>query len=140
MANAVKIPEPHAISQAWERLRDVVGVTSVRNEHDYQQALAVIRALLDEIGENESHPLADLLDYLAEQVKAYEDEHYQIPDAKPQEVLRFLMEQHGLKQEDLADCAPQSRISDILKGKRPISKDIAKKLARRFGVHADLFL
>jgi HTH-type transcriptional regulator/antitoxin HigA len=140
MANAVKTPEPQAISQAWERLRDVVGVTSVRSEQDYQQALAVINALLDEIGEDENHPLADLLDYLAEQVKAYEDEHYQIPDAAPREVLRFLMEQHGLKQEDLADCAPQSRISDILNGKRPISKDIAKKLARRFGVHADLFL
>ncbi|WP_295390491.1 helix-turn-helix domain-containing protein, partial [uncultured Thiodictyon sp.] len=63
-----------------------------------------------------------------------------IPEAPPREVLRFLMEQHDLKQEDLADCAPQSRISDILNGKRPISKDIAKKLARRFNVHADLFL
>jgi len=140
MTYAVKTPEPHAISQAWEALRDAVGVTSVRNEHDYEQALVVINALLDEIGENENHPLADLLNYFAEQVKAFEDEHYQIPDAEPGEVLRFLMEQHGLKQEDLADCAPQSRISDILNGKRPISKDIAKKLARRFGVHADLFL
>jgi len=36
------------------------------------------------------------------------------------------MDQHGLKQEDLADCAPQSRISDILNGKRPVSKAIAK--------------
>jgi len=41
------------------------------------------------------------------------------------------MNQHGLKQEDLADCAPQSRISDMLNGKRPVSKDIAKKLARQ---------
>jgi HTH-type transcriptional regulator/antitoxin HigA len=55
-------------------------------------------------------------------------------------MLRFLMDEHGLKQEDLADCAPQSRISDILNGKRSISKEIAKKLARRFHVHADLFL
>ncbi len=140
MAEAVKTPEPHAISQAWERLREAAGVSSVRTERDYEQALAVINVLLDEIGENEDHPLADLLDYFAEQVKAYEDEHYQIPDAEPREVLRFLMEQHGLKQEDLADCAPQSRISDILNVKRPISKEVAKKLARRFGVHADLFL
>jgi HTH-type transcriptional regulator/antitoxin HigA len=55
-------------------------------------------------------------------------------------MLRYLMEQQGLKQEDLADCAPQSRISDILKGKRAISKASAKKLAKRFGVHADVFL
>ena len=36
------------------------------------------------------------------------------------EVLRFLMEQHNLKQEDLGECAPQSRISDILSGNRSI--------------------
>ena len=52
----------------------------------------------------------------------------------------FFMEQHGLKQEDLNDCAPQSRISDILNGKRPVSKGIAKKLARRFNLGADLLL
>jgi HTH-type transcriptional regulator / antitoxin HigA len=55
-------------------------------------------------------------------------------------VLRFLMEQHNLKQEDLADCAPQSRISDILSGNHSISKEIAKQLAQRFRVRADLFL
>lgn len=72
---------------------------------------------------------------------AYEDEHYPIPKVEPKEVLRFLIEQqHGLKQEDLADCAPQGRISDILSGHRGISKDAAKKLVRCFNVSADLFL
>jgi len=37
-------------------------------------------------------------------------------------------------------CAPQGRISDILNGKHSVSKEIAKKLARRFNVSADLFL
>jgi HTH-type transcriptional regulator/antitoxin HigA len=55
-------------------------------------------------------------------------------------VLRFLMEQHGLRQEDLGDCAPQSRISEILAGKRSISKENAKRLGRRFNVRADIFL
>jgi len=50
------------------------------------------------------------------------------------------MEQHGLNQEDLSDCAPQSRISEILAGKRSISKETAKRLARRFNVHGDVFL
>jgi HTH-type transcriptional regulator/antitoxin HigA len=140
MVQAVKTPEPQAISDAWERLREVVGVISVHTEHDYEQALVVVDILLDEIGDNENHPLADLLGYLAEQIEAYEEEHYPIPDAEPREVLRFLMDQHGLKQEDLADCAPQNRISDILNGKRAISKEIAKKLAKRFHVHADVFL
>lgn len=92
------------------------------------------------MGDNEDLPLAEVLNYLADQVKAYEDENFKIPAAAPNEVLRFLMEQHGLKQEDLGDCAPQSRISDILGGRRSISKEIAKRLAQRFHVRTDLFL
>ncbi|HEY4034629.1 MAG TPA: helix-turn-helix domain-containing protein [Ktedonobacteraceae bacterium] len=133
-------PEPQAILQAWMPFKEVIGVTSVRTEADYELASAIIDTLLDATRGNEDHPLADVLDYLANQVEAYEDEHFPIPEAEPHEMLRFLMDQHGLKQEDLADCAPQSRISDILNGKRSISKEIAKKLARRFHVHADLFL
>jgi HTH-type transcriptional regulator/antitoxin HigA len=38
------------------------------------------------------------------------------------------------------ECVPQSRISDILSGRRAISKDLAKKLAQRFNVAADLFI
>lgn len=49
-----------------------------------------IEALLDEIGDDENHPLADVLDYLDNQVAAYEEEHFPIPEAKSKEVLRFL--------------------------------------------------
>ena len=134
------IPQPQAILRAWMPFKEAVGVTRVRSEADYAQICTTVQALLDEIGDDEAHPLADVLDYLSDQMQAYEDEHYPIPDAEPREVLRFLMDQHGLKQENLADCAPQSRISDILNGKRSVSKEIAKKLARRFNVGADLFL
>jgi HTH-type transcriptional regulator/antitoxin HigA len=134
------LPEPQAISQAWLSFKDVVGVTWVRTEEDYEQASAIVNFLLGIVRDNEDHPLADVLHYLGDQMERYEDEHFPIPEAKPSEMLRFFMEEHGLKQEDLVDCAPQSRISDILNGKRSISKEIAKKLARRFHVHADLFL
>lgn len=134
------VPAAKAILRAWMPFKQIIGVTSVHTEEDYAQARATIDTLLDEVGDDESHPLADVLDYLADRVKTYEDEHCQIPQAPPSEVLRFLMDQHGLKQEDLADCAPQGRISDILNGKRSISKEIAKRFAQRFQVRADLFL
>ena len=141
MRNALKAaPKPRAILQAWMPFKRLIGVTSVRTKQDYAQVRVTIDALLDEVGDDEDHPLAEVLYYLADQVKSYEDEHFQIPKAEPSDVLRFLMEQHGLKQEDLADCAPQSRISDILSGKRSISKEIAKRLAHRFHVRADVFL
>jgi len=134
------VPSAQAILQAWMPFKALLGVTSVHTEADYAQARATIDKLLDEVGDDEGHPLSDVLDYLADQVKAYEDEQFQIPPVAPCEVLRFLMDQHQLKQEDLSDCAPQGRISDILGGKRAISKEIAKRLAKRFNVRADLFL
>jgi HTH-type transcriptional regulator / antitoxin HigA len=85
--------------------------SAIRTAKDYKRASAVMDQLLDEVGEDENHPLADVLDYLSHQVETYEAEHIKIPDAPPRDVLRFLMEQHGLTQSDLADCAPQSRIS-----------------------------
>ena len=129
-----------AILQAWMPFKQAIGVTSVHTEEDYVQATTTINLLLDEIGDDEGHPLADVLDFLADQVKAYEDERCSIPKANPRDVLRFLMDQHSLQQEDLSDCAPQSRISEILAGKRSISKENAKRFAQRFNVHRDLFL
>ena len=141
MSNTLNtVTDPQAILRAWLPFKKLVGVTVVRTKRDYTRATATINILLDEVGDDENHPLAEVLDYLADQVKVYEDEHFPIPDAEPHEVLRFLMEQHGLKQEDLIDCAPQSRISDFLHGRRSISKEVAKNFARRFQVSAEVFL
>ena len=126
--------------KTWKPFRDVLGFSAIRTKKDYTRATAVMNQLLDDVGENENHPLADVLDYLSNQVIAYEADHVEIPDASPRDVLRFLMEQHNLSQTDLADCAPQSRISEILNGRREISKDMAKALAKRFGVGVEVFV
>jgi HTH-type transcriptional regulator/antitoxin HigA len=132
--------DPAAILQAWMPFKKLVGVTSVNSEEDYARAASLVDVLLDAIRDDASHPLSDVLYYLTVQMEAYEAAHVEIPEAEPQAVLRFLMEQHGLRQADLADCAPQSHISAILAGKRCISKEAAKKFARRFHVAVDVFL
>jgi HTH-type transcriptional regulator / antitoxin HigA len=126
--------------KTWKPFRDTLGFSSIRTAKDYKRATAVMNQLLDEVGEVETHPLADVLDYLGNQVAAYEAEHVHIPDAPPGDVLRFLMEQHGLSQSALKDCAPQSRISEILNGRREISKELAKALARKFKVNVGVFV
>ena len=50
------------------------------------------------------------------------------------------MDEHGLKQADLAEIASQGTISDILSGRRGVSKALAKKMAERFQVSAAVFL
>ena len=107
-------------------------------EQDNDRVAAILHMVVDVVRDDESHPLMPVMEYLGSLIEAYDKEHYNWPP--PADMLRYLMEQQGLKQEDLADCAPQHRISEILSGKRGISKAVAKKLARRFGVHADVFL
>jgi HTH-type transcriptional regulator/antitoxin HigA len=141
MAQAHKdIPTPQAILEAWQPFQALMGVTSIKTEEDYERVVAIVDSLGDIVRSDEDHPLADVLHYFGDLVERYEDEHVPIPDASPREMLRFFIEQHGLKQEDLADCVAQSKLSEILAGKRSISKAMAKKLAQRFHVSADLFL
>ena len=137
--NHATMPEPAALLAAWTPFKELVGVTVVRTEEEYARVMALIETLLDAVGDAEDHPLAEVLEYLTVQAEAYEAGHVVIAEAEPREVLRFLMEQHSLTQSDLADCAPQSRISAILAGKRAISKEMAKKLAKRFNVSVGLF-
>ena len=73
--------------------------------------------------------------------RIHDQAHHVLPDADPSQVLRFLMEQHGLKQADLADeVGTQSVVSEILNGHRHINTRQAKALAQRFGVSASAFI
>jgi HTH-type transcriptional regulator / antitoxin HigA len=81
--------------------------------------------------------LAALLTLLIED---FEEKQYSLPHAKPLETLRFLMDQHQLKQKDLVDeFGTASVVSEILSGKRELNKDQIKRLSRRFHVSPELF-
>lgn len=81
--------------------------------------------------------LADLLTLLIED---FEEKRYRLPRAEPLEALRFLMDQHDLKQKDLADVfGTPSVVSEVLSGKRELNKDHIKRLSERFHVSPDLF-
>ncbi len=75
----------------------------ILSDADYAQRVRMLDTLLDTIGANEAHPLGDLLDLLATQIEAYERQQPTMPEATPLEVLRYLMEEHGLTQTDLAE-------------------------------------
>lgn len=101
----------------------------------------LINSLVDEVGGNEKHPLADLLKIVGDLIAVYEDRYYPIADAEPREVLRLLMEQNNLQQKNLAaEPGSQSVVSEILSGKREINARQAKALATRFTVSPGAFL
>ena len=73
-------------------------------------------------------------------VERYEEEHYKVPQASGGEVLRFLLEKHGLKQRDLAaDLGGESVVSEILSGKRKLNASHIEGLSRRFHVSPAVF-
>ncbi|NJM53834.1 MAG: transcriptional regulator [Blastocatellia bacterium] len=100
------------------------------------------RLITKDIKQGSLSPEEDkLLELLTLLVEDYEDEHYPIEDSPPHEVLKFIMEQRDLKQSDLLDIFGSSGIaSEVVNGKRSISKTQAKKLAERFKVSVELFI
>jgi len=112
----------------------------IRNEGEYNAAIKRLNELLDEIGDNEKHPLYSLLDTLGTLVHAYEEEHYPIPDSTGSEVLHFLMEEHGLTQSDLPEAGSQGVVSEILNGKRELNVRQIRALAKRFKVSTAVFI
>jgi HTH-type transcriptional regulator/antitoxin HigA len=81
-----------------------------------------------------------LIQLLMVLVEEYENKHYPVSAAAPLDVLRHLMEVHELRQKDLVDVfGAESTVSDVLKGKRDITKDQVRRLSKRFHVSPSVF-
>lgn len=78
---------------------------------------------------------------LAHLCTEYEDRTVVPPRASPLDALQFLMEQNGLRPVDLVDIFGSRAVaSQVLNGKREISKAHARRLAERFRVSIDVFI
>jgi HTH-type transcriptional regulator / antitoxin HigA len=119
---------------------NIAPLLTIRNEREYNAAVERLNALLDEIGDNEKHPLYSLLETLGTIIHVYEEEHYPIPDITGAEVLRFLMDEQGLTQSDLPEVGSQGVVSEILSGKRELNVRQIRSLAQRFGVSSAVFV
>ncbi len=82
-----------------------------------------------------------LLELLVTLISLFEDEHYPIPEGTPQKMLLHLMEARNLKQEDLVGViGSRGVVSEVVNGKRGISKAMALALAEFFSVDVGLFI
>jgi len=128
---------PERIDEHWGALRDVL---TIRNEADYNRAIDRLNALVDAVGDDERHPLYELLDTLGTLVHAYEETHYPMQPVTGAEALSFLMEEHGLRQSDLPEVGSQGVISELLSGRRELNVRQIRHLAERFHVSPAVFL
>lgn len=73
-------------------------------------------------------------------IEGYEKNEFALSAVTPEDMLRFLMEQNGLTQYDLAkDLGGQSTVSNILLGKRKLTRDHIEALGKRFHVSPATF-
>ena len=129
-----------AVTSHYKALARLVPLKAITSESDYRKAVDSLELLLDAGGASEKHPLAGLVEALGEVIESYESRSHRMPAGSPRDALAFLMLQHGLKQADLSSLARQGAISEILSGKRGISKRLAVRLAARFGVSPAVFI
>lgn len=140
------IADRQNIVRAWEAFHAATGggIRRPKTEEEYVALHALIDDLTSRYNCNEE-PYASLFDLIAMCMHEWELEvepELKNPAVPPHRVLAFLMEQQGVSQYQLAKegIVDQGNLSKILKGEREISKELAKKLAARFKVSAELFL
>jgi HTH-type transcriptional regulator/antitoxin HigA len=125
------------LQQHWTAISPLL---LLRNEQEYDRAVERLNRLLDEVGTDEQHPLYTLLDTLGTLIHAYEEEHHPIPECSGVDVLRFLMDEHGLTQSDLPEIGSQGVVSEVLRGKRELNIRQIRALAKRFQVSPAVFI
>ena len=126
----------------YARLLSKVTPRVITNRAEHERALAAVEALMEK-GEQGMSPEEDaVLDLLTTLIETYEKSIYPpFEKSAPNEMVAFLMEQRGLSPKDLWPVlGSASRVSEILSGKRSISKDQAKKLSAFFHTGVEIFI
>jgi HTH-type transcriptional regulator/antitoxin HigA len=131
---------------AWEQFRAATDISPIRDEGHSVRMTKILEGLLDEVGLDENHPIMGLIDIVGDLVDDYEQQcnsllkPHPLPQTNGVDALKFLMEQHKLKQADLCEIGSQGVVSEILTGKRELNLRQVRALSERFGVSADTFL
>ncbi len=123
----------HAVDRALEHWPHVAPLlTAPRTEAEYNRLVLLLDELLDAGAADEAHPLAGLASAMGDLIEAYDEDRHPMPAVTGADLLRYLMDEHGLRQSDLPDVGPQPVVSAILAGQRGIYARQARVLAERF--------
>ena len=125
---------------AWEQFRAATDISTIRDEAHYARMTEMLESLLKEAGGDERHPIMGLVDIVGDLIEDYETEQHPLPEINGIDALKFLMEQHRLKQGDLKEIGSQGVVSEILTGKRELNVRQVRALSERFGVSTATFL
>jgi HTH-type transcriptional regulator / antitoxin HigA len=127
-------------TQEYGRLLAETLPVTIHTDAEHKRLLKAVEQLMERPEEELTPEEGRLLEMLGMLIEDYEDRRYPFPAGSPHKMLADLLGERGMKPSDLWNTLPKSRVSEILSGKRGISKSQAKQLAELFRVPADLFL
>ena len=108
---------------------------------DSAAELARARALVDRLWESDDPADIARLQAQARLIAAYEETKWPRRPPRTADLIRHLMEQHGLTRADMVPIlGTPSRVSEVLAGKKGLSMAMVQRLRARFNVPADLLL
>ena len=110
----------------------------LKTEEDYTKASM---RLMEIFHAKPNTPESDELDLLIVLIKDYDDKHYELPELDALEVIKYKMQEMGIKAKDLESIiGSKGHVSSILSGKREITLKMAQKLKDYFSIPAEVFL
>lgn len=129
-------------SRRYGKLVAEAGATSIRTKEEYRRLLGEMNRLLDKGQGNLAPEEEALVGTLADLLETFERRTWPRQAVGPAELLTFLMEENGLRQQDLCDLLYASRgaVSDVVHGRRAISREHAKRLGKHFRLDPRAFL
>ena len=126
------------IAKVWPEIQPIFSVP--HNKKDYKKLVNLLDSLVDEVGNNENHPLTSLMETIGSLIETYESQYIDEIEGNPIDALNTFMEEHGLKQSDLSEIGSQGVVSEILSGKRQLNVRQIKILSKQFKVSPAVFI
>jgi HTH-type transcriptional regulator/antitoxin HigA len=128
-------------SVSYRELLERYAPAPIKSREENQLALEVLSALMAKGEENLSTDEQKFVELMGMLISQFEKTAYAAPKGAPADVLRELMRARGMRPKDLWPVFGSKGItSEVLRGKRGISKERAKSLAEMFGVSVELFI
>lgn len=113
------------------------------SEKEYKKQEAILDHLINEVRDNEHHPLVLVMQIIGENLEQFDNEnHPPIGNNIGEiEMVQYLMRTNNMVQKDLAKIfGGQANVSKFLNGERTLGKNHIAGLKKQFNISADLFL
>jgi len=117
----------------------LVPLNVIRNEDEYDFAVAALNNLLDDGAGDESHPMAATVTTLGDLIATYDELHYPPAKVSPSTILKFLMEQHCLTESQLPEVGGANLVRSILDDSVNLTETQIAALSQRFKLAGSVF-